>query len=349
MKYVVGLSGGVDSAVAAYLLKQKGAEVIGVTMLQYAEDASSYENIVTDAAKVAEFLGIEHVVTDVCDRFMQEIIQYFSSEYLCGRTPNPCIFCNPLMKWDVLYTAMSKFGADRLATGHYADIVKLHNGRVTLRRDNGRKDQTYALCRLSQLQLQSTFMPLAGMEKEEVRMIAESVGIPVAHKADSQDICFVENGKYAEFIKALHPEAVNAFTEGDFVDEVGNVLGKHKGYAYYTIGQRKGLNLALNRPVFVKKIEPDTNRVVISTQSDVYSTGLMCNQLVCMMSDGIEDGKALRAKIRYAGSLQDCTVYVMDKDLLQVDFAEPIRAITPGQAIVFYENDLLYASGIITA
>lgn len=362
-RIVVGLSGGVDSAVAAYLLKKEGAQVIGMTMVQ----CDNMESAIVDAGKIADFLGIEHIVRDERCRFAQAVKGYFADEYLAGRTPNPCVMCNRHVKWASLLDTMSEYHADYIATGHYAIplTISLLNPdeanankctsrkdevMFSLRRDNGSKDQTYALCMLTREQLAHTIMPLAGMNKVKVRKIAEAAGLPVAAKPDSQDICFVPDGDYASVLGNIRP---NAFADGDgngnFVDESGNVLGPHKGITHYTIGQRKGLGLSLNKPAYVKELRLATNEVVISTVGDVFGNELICRNLNPMATTHFTDGERLTAKIRYSGLPAECTIYIdnPDSDEIRVVFDKPVRAITPGQACVFYKDDILYGGAII--
>lgn len=342
MKIVVGLSGGVDSAVAAFLLKQSGNEIICVTMknLEKGQDSS-----VADAARVAEFLGAKHIVRDVCSEFKDCVMGYFADEYLNCRTPNPCVMCNRFMKWNTMMDVMQEQGAEMVATGHYADIVRLDNGRYTLKKNAGGKDQTYALSFLTQEQLSRTVMPLAMYDKERVRSIAADNNLPVAYKADSQDICFVPDGEYTEFIKEFSSRRIPG--EGDFVDEKGNKLGHHKGVIFYTVGQRKGLGLSLNRPVFVKELRPDTNEVVISTEGDVFTDHLYCNRLNMFMENDCTEGVRLTAKVRYADKGSSCRVFHEADDVLRVEFDGAVRAVTPGQIVAFYDDDLLYGAATI--
>ena len=281
-KVVVGMSGGVDSSVAAYLLKEQGYDVIGVTMQiwQDEEQAMQEENggccglsAVDDARRVAAALEIPYYVMNFKKEFKEHVIDYFVEEYQNGRTPNPCIACNRYVKWESLLQRSLSIGAEYIATGHYARVVQLENGRYTLRRSATlAKDQTYALYNLTQDQLKRTLMPVGEYTKEEVRSIAEKINFRIANKPDSQDICFVPDGDYASYIEE---EAGVKVPEGNFVLTDGTVLGCHKGITHYTVGQRKGLGLALGYPAFVLEIRPETNEVVIGTKEESMTMQLL--------------------------------------------------------------------------
>ena len=350
-KIIVGLSGGVDSSVAAYLLKKQGYEVIGVTMVNFHEEGlpegtlSATDKIVRDASKVAEFLGIEHHVVDFTKEFKEQVMDYFTGEYLTGRTPNPCVICNRRIKWKAMMEKGKELGAELMATGHYARILQLENGRYTLKMSaTAAKDQTYALCNLSQGQLAGTRMPLGDYTKDEIRAIASEIGLPVAEKAESMEICFIPDDDYARFIKN-HTGVV--VPEGNYVDKDGKVLGRHKGIIHYTIGQRKGLNLAMGHPVFVSAIRPETNEVVIGENEDIFKTELRCRNLNAMSVSEFVSGMEVMAKIRYHHKGAPAVIEVLGEDELLVKFKEPQRAITPGQAVVFYENDYVVGGGLI--
>lgn len=353
-KVVVGLSGGVDSSVAAYLLKEQGYDVIGVTMQIWQDEdrAIQEENggccglsAVDDARRVANDLGIPYYVMNFKKEFKKEVIDYFVDEYKRGRTPNPCIACNRYVKWESLLKRSMDIGADYIATGHYARIAQLENGRYTLKRSATlAKDQTYALYNLTQDQLSRTLMPVGEYTKDEVRQIAEKIQLQVANKPDSQDICFVPDGDYASFIEETTGEKIET---GNFVDVNGNILGKHKGLIHYTVGQRKGLGLSLGYPAFVLEICPETNEIVIGSNEDSMSYTLRANQLNFMSVSDLEDDMRVFAKIRYNHKGAWCVIKKIAKDELLCTFDEAQRAITPGQAVVFYDEDYVVGGGTI--
>ena len=272
-KVVVGMSGGVDSSVAAYLLKKQGYDVIGITMQiwQDEEEEAQQENggccglsAVEDARRVAQRLEIPYYVMNFKEEFRQKVMDYFVEEYLAGRTPNPCIACNRYVKWEALLQRSLAIGAEYIATGHYARIAKLPGGRLAISNSvTADKDQTYALYNLTQEQLRHTLMPVGDYHKDEIRLLAEEIGLPVARKKDSQEICFIPDHDYAAFIESQAGERLKG--EGNFVTSDGQVLGRHKGITHYTIGQRRGLNIAFGTRTFVKEIRPDTNEVVLGS------------------------------------------------------------------------------------
>ena len=353
-KVVVGMSGGVDSSVAAFLLKQQGYDVIGVTMQIWQDEKNEQieENggccglsAVDDARRVAGMLDIPYYVMNFKKEFKENVMDYFVEEYLHGRTPNPCIACNRFVKWESLLQRSLSLGADYIATGHYARIDRLSNGRYSLKTSvTSTKDQTYALYNLTQEQLSKTLMPVGEYCKEEIREIAVREGLPVAHKKDSQEICFIPDNDYASFIEKEAGGRVHQ--KGNFVTKDGIILGQHKGITHYTIGQRKGLNLAMGHPVFVTQIRPDTDEVVIGENEDVFTNELICEHLNFMAEDISHTYRAL-VKIRYSHKGEMATLYRIDKDKMRCVFDKPVRAVTPGQAVVFYEDGYILGGGTI--
>lgn len=354
-KVVVGMSGGVDSSVAAYLLREQGYDVIGVTM-QIWQDEDEFlqqENggccglgAVDDARRVASVLGIPHYVMNFKREFKRHVIDYFVAEYLSGHTPNPCIACNRYVKWESLLHRSIQIGADYIATGHYARIARLKNQRYAIRRSvTEAKDQTYALYNLTQEQLSRTLMPVGEYNKDEIRGIAERIGLSVAHKKDSQEICFIPDNDYAGFVEREAGAALPP--EGNFVNADGTVLGRHKGIVHYTVGQRRGLGIAAGERVFVTGIRPQTNEVVIGSAQDVFSREAYGTHLNFMALTDFARGRRLTAKIRYGHKGAACRAERIGEDLVHCVFEEPQRAITPGQAIVFYDGDFVAGGATI--
>lgn len=352
-KVVVGMSGGVDSSVAAYLLKKQGYDVIGVTMqIRQDEDEKIAEenggccglSAVEDAGRVARELGIPYYVMNFKSEFKEKVIDYFVKEYTEGRTPNPCIACNRCVKWESLLRRSMEIGADYIATGHYSRIARLDNGRYVIRNSvMALKDQTYALYNLTQQQLSRTLMPVGDYTKEEIRKIAGEIGLNVAYKPDSQDICFVPDGDYAAFIKKE-----NGYKEeGSFVDLQGNIIGRHRGIIHYTVGQRKGLGISAGEPLYVVNIRPETNEVVLGKNNDTFKDTVYADHINCMAEPEILPDTRLKGKIRYNHSGAECTVTMVDKDTLKCVFDKPQRAVTPGQALVLYKDDYVFGGGII--
>jgi len=350
---VVGMSGGVDSSVAAYLLKEQGYNVIGITMTLVPKDVFYEEKVggccsisaVNDARRVADQLGIYYYVMNFREVFEKKVINYFIDEYLAGRTPNPCIACNKYIKFDEFLRKANALGAKYVATGHYATI-KYDDERkryLLIRSRDVKKDQTYMLYNLTQHQLAHTLMPLGGYTKEQVRKIAEDIGLLVFNKPDSEEICFVPDNDYAGFIERRVPDKVE---KGYFVDVNGNILGEHKGIVHYTIGQRKGLGLALGRPVFVVDIIPEKNLVVIGDEGEVFKNKLYAEDLNFIPFDKLDGPMRVSAKIRYTAKEAKATITPY-KEGVMVEFDEPQRAITKGQSVVFYDGDIVVGGGVI--
>lgn len=353
-KVVVGMSGGVDSSVAAWLLKKQGYDVIGVTMQIWQEEDEQVQeenggccglSAVDDARRVASSLGIPYYVMNFRKEFKEHVIDYFIDEYLHGRTPNPCIACNRYVKWESLLERSRRIGADYIATGHYARIEKLPNGRFSLRvSETGAKDQTYALYNLTQEQLSSTLMPVGSYTKDEIRKMAKELGLLVAEKPDSQDICFVPDGDYASFIE----ETTDAGSRpGNFVLSDGSVVGTHKGIIHYTVGQRKGLGLSLGHPVFVLEIRPDTNEIVVGTGEESLTRKVRARHINFMSVEDLPGKKRVFAKIRYNHKGAWCTAEKTGEDEILCTFDEPQRAVTPGQALVLYDGEYVLGGGTI--
>ena len=344
-RVIVGMSGGVDSAVAALLLKEAGYEVIGVTLRTWESGDGTESRCceIDDARDTARQLGIAYHAFNCLSDFRRHVVSPFVDAYLHGLTPNPCVNCNRFVKWERMLYYANILGADAIATGHYASIVRLGNGRYTLQKaDYAQKDQTYMLWRLTQEQLSRTLMPLGRLTKQEVRSIAEQAGLPVADKPDSQEICFVPDGSYADFIAAqaehYKPD------EGNFVDEQGKFLGRHKGVIHYTVGQRKGLGIALGEPVYVSEIRADSNEVVLGKAECLLKDEIFCRKLNFMRIADLPAGDSIRAniKIRYHDGGCNGTITRVGEDTVSISFDGKVRAPAPGQSAVFYD-----ASGCI--
>lgn len=353
-KVVVGMSGGVDSSVAAYLLKKQGYDVIGVTMQIWQDEEKDVIqekagccglSAVDDARRVANALDIPYYVMNFKKEFSKNVIDYFVNEYFEGRTPNPCIACNRYVKWESLLQRSINIGADYIATGHYAQVIKLENGRYALKKSiTISKDQTYALYNLTQEQLKRTLMPIGVYTKEEVREIAKEINLRIANKPDSQEICFIPDNDYGSFLEKY---IGTNYKKGNFITLEGKVIGQHKGIIHYTIGQRKGLGLSLGKPGYVVEIRPDTNEVVIGNNEDVFNDKALVNNLNFMSLEGIEGEIELEAKIRYNHQPAKCKVKMVDDKTLECIFEKPQRAITPGQALVLYDKEIVVGGGTI--
>ncbi|MBP2642300.1 MAG: tRNA-specific 2-thiouridylase mnmA [Firmicutes bacterium] len=352
-RVVVAMSGGVDSSLTAALLVRQGYDVIGATMQIWNSERQDEDErgccsltAVGDARRVADTLGIPYYVLNFRDMFQKTVVDYFIREYTAGRTPNPCVACNRYVKFDGLLQKALALGAEFVATGHYARIdFDTDNDRYTLRKGiDTTKDQSYALYNLTQRTLKHFLMPLGGFTKVETRKMARELGLAVAEKPDSQEICFVPNDDYKKFLEEKAPKSMKP---GDMVDTAGNIIGRHRGLPLYTVGQRKGLGLAAGKPLYVVGLDTARNRVIVGSNSEVFSRELIAEDLNFIAFEELSQPILALAKIRYGAKEALATITPLPGGQVSVKFNEPQRAITPGQAVVFYDGDVVLGGGTI--
>lgn len=352
-KVVVGLSGGVDSSLAAALLKKEGRDVIGMTFRMWPKEECGLSfgraccnlEAVTRARAVAEDLKIPYYVVDFSAEFKKEVIDYFCSEYLKGLTPNPCVICNQKIKFGKLLEKALSLGASHVATGHYADIAIGEDGRYLLKEGKDKsKDQSYFLFNLSQDQLKHIIFPLGDLTKEKTRALAKRMKLGTFDTVSSQDVCFIQDMDYAEYIKKKTGVEIK---KGDIVDAGGKVLGQHKGIPFYTIGQRRGLGIAYREPLYVTAIDIKNNRIIIGTREDVMKKSLIADRMNWISIKSIDKPLKVMARIRYNHKKAKASVTRIGDDSVRVDFETPQAAPTPGQAVVFYKKDIVTGGGWI--
>ena len=344
-KVLLGMSGGVDSSITALLLQKKGYEVIGATMQLH--DYCNNDQV-EDAKEVAKKLGIEHHVFNMKEQFKKHVIDYFIEEYQAGRTPNPCVACNKYIKFGATIDKAEELGIEYIATGHYARIEKVTDGNkveyLLKKGKDERKDQSYMLYNLTQELLAKTIFPLGEYSKEEVRKIAEENGFTIANKPDSQEVCFVPDNNHFRFIQE---NSITPMKKGEIVNTSGEVLGYHEGSAKYTIGQRKGLGISAKTPLFVIDIDSEKNQVVLGSNDELFSKELIATNLNWITFEKLEKEMEVEAKIRYKAKESKARIYPID-DKVKVVFEKPQRAITKGQSVAFYKDDIVLGGGIIS-
>jgi tRNA-specific 2-thiouridylase len=343
-KVVVGMSGGVDSSVAAALLKEQGHEVVGVTLRVKPDDDSSDD--IRVAQKVAEKLGIAHHTVDCRAVFAREVVDHFCVEYSRGRTPNPCVRCNEYVKFEALLKKALELDAKFIATGHYARIEREgKSGKYQLKKGrDGGKDQSYFLFFLRQEIMGRILLPLGEMKKDEVRDTARSMGLASAGREESHDVCFVASEDYRGFVGARMPQAADS---GPILNRQGKVLGRHRGILSYTVGQRKGMGISAGEPLYVTRIDPEHNAIIVGRKADVYGDELIASGLNWIEFDALERPIEIKAKIRYRHREGEAIVTPISNGEANVKFAQPQMAITPGQAVVFYRGSVVIGGGTI--
>jgi len=345
-KVLIGMSGGVDSSVSALLLKQAGYEVIGATMRLW-EDKENPLSTIYDAKRVCDKIGIPHYTLDCREEFEKRVICDFVSCYNCAKTPNPCIECNKYLKFDLFYKKALELGCDYISTGHYArvEFSEQYNEYVMKKSKADKKDQTYFLYSIQKEILPKLIFPLEHFkDKSEIRKIAEENGLAVAKKPDSQEVCFIPDNDYVGFLEKNLREPQK---QGNIVLQDGTILGTHKGLIYYTVGQRKGLGIAYKEPLYVLKLDKEKNEVIVGTEKELYSNVLYANELKFLLDIDLRKPISVKAKIRYRAKEAEAILYLQENGTAKVEFSESQRAITPGQSVVFYIDDVVLGGGKI--
>lgn len=352
-KVLVGMSGGVDSSAVCMLLQEQGYDVHGLTLRmwdipsQFSSPGQTEPNHIIEARALAGRLGIPHYTLDVREEFSNTVIRNFIGEYMNARTPNPCVMCNLHLKWNYLMSEAARLGCDYVATGHYATVGEDENGVLyVVKGDDEKKDQSYFLWRLGQSELSRTLFPLGKLKKEAIKEYVLRKGFrEKAEKKESMEICFVESD-YRDFLHR-YSDVDEQVKEGLYIDELGRPIGKHKGYPFYTIGQRKGLDIALGYPAFVVKINPEKNTIRLGKREELLADSMLVEDLNTQNLKALEDNEELEVRIRYRSPGVRARIKQVEDNLYKVDFAEPVSAVTPGQSAVFYYGDRVVGGAFI--
>ncbi len=344
-RVLLAMSGGIDSSISALLLQKMGYEVKGITYKVINDPL--IDITLEKAANIAEKLKINHIIKDITTSFRENVIEYFMNEYLAGRTPNPCVFCNPTIKWTTLIDSAKETGCDHVATGHYATITRSNKRWILKQGNDDKKDQSYFLWRLSQNQLAHTLFPLSGLKKDNVMDIAKQEGLDeLLNQKESQEICFIPDNDYRQFlvdnVQHLHEKT----GPGNFINAKGEILGQHQGHPFYTIGQRKGLNVAVGHPLYVISIHPEDNTIVLGKEDELKQTEIFAQDINMIKYEQIPSQFEANIRIRYNHKGAKGLIQKQNKGI-KITFKTPVSAATPGQSVVFYDNDEVIGGGII--
>lgn len=356
-KVAVAMSGGIDSSITALLLQEQGYDLVGITLrvwdylsegCQEKETGCCSMEAIFEAQAFAKKIGIPHYIVDVRNSFKEIVVTDFIDEYLNGHTPNPCVVCNPAIKWGEVIKKAEELGCDYIATGHYSQIAQANGRYYFTKAADTSKDQSYVLWKLPQEFIKKTLLPLGTYKKTEIKQLALERGFEtLSKKRESQEICFIPDDDYRNFLKKRVPELETKVDGGDFISTEGKRLGTHKGYPFYTIGQRKGLNIALGKPAYVVSIEKDSNQITLGDKEDLLQSSMTVSRLNFLKYDRFEENKEYLVKIRYNSTPSLCKIRTKDTDTIEVKFTEPVGGVTPGQSAVFYEANDVVAGGII--
>ncbi|HON52704.1 MAG TPA: tRNA 2-thiouridine(34) synthase MnmA [Bacteroidales bacterium] len=357
IKVAVAMSGGIDSSITALLLQEQGYDLVGITLrvwdyvsegCEEKETGCCSMEAIFEAQAFAKKIGIPHHIVDVRNSFKDIVVTDFINEYIAGRTPNPCVVCNPAIKWGEVIKKAEELGCDFIATGHYSQIAQLNGRYYFTKAADTSKDQSYVLWKLPQEFIKKTLLPLGKYKKSEIKQLAMERGFEkLAKKRESQEICFIPDDDYRNFLKKRVPHLESSVNGGEFISTTGKHLGTHKGYPFYTIGQRKGLNIALGKPTYVVAIKKDTNQIILGDKGDLLQEKMIVSHINFLKYSQFDENSLYSVKIRYNSTPNICKIRTKDIDTIEVEFVNSVGGITPGQSAVFYEGDDVVAGGII--